>query len=208
MLSATAADIEAATRAAELFLSTEPPVPGEVYTEYTFGMDENQLPALKLEGFNVRGKVDRIDVRSDGTSVIHDYKRSDVNSDFAGKGFAKKGKLQLALYWQALNAARAAGATDIPPPVALLYRPLWKGPRSKVDWRPRGAAFDDAADLPAMLSNDVGPAAEVVAWIDEAIDSARDVARRMRAGEVAAAPRDGKLCDTCNLHTICRIGGR
>ena len=86
--------------------------------EYSFGTRSASDPPVEIDGWSVRGKVDRLDLSPDGDgepreAVVIDYKSGDVTNLTHLKS-QKERRLQLQLY---LEAARAAGHA----PVAGLY---------------------------------------------------------------------------------------
>ncbi len=158
------------------------------WLEWSFGGDEDEHPALELDGVRVTGRVDRIDVGPGGAALVRDYKAS---KGFPRATWAADGHLQAALY--ALAARELLGLD----PVGALYQPL----RGK-DLRPRGAvrAGEAAAGL---VETDVVDAGEWEALLDELRADAEAAAARMRAGDLRPCP---ERCTPrgCAYPGICR----
>lgn len=162
------------------------PVHRPAELEYSFGTKSAQAPAVEVNGWKVRGKVDRIDLspERDGDpareAVVIDYKSGDV-SRLTHLNSEKERRLQLQLY---LHAARAAGYV----PVAGLYVSLRanagpsRGAYSEAvgaEMKARGASPDDAVADP---TTDSGPGSGIDDFIERGLERADESVAKMLAG--------------------------
>jgi len=161
--------------------------------ELSFGLENSSLPALKLDGIEIRGVIDRVD-RSNGHALIVDYK-SGKNVLGVAK-WADKGKLQAPLY--ALVARELLGLV----PIGAVYQPL-----AGDDLRARGLVDRDHKD-------ELGDRFVKTDWRDhdgfqEALDDARqtvrDVVARMREGDIRPKPTCCSGGTGCAYPSICRV---
>jgi RecB family exonuclease len=164
--------------------------------EATFGDDaDSEKPGLKLDGWSLHGRIDRVDITASGSGLVQDYKVAREGTPAAK--FAEKGKLQLPLY---LIALRDLWGIE---PVGGLYQPL----KATDSPRPRGLVLQDAASDLAGLEL-VGPdrvtEEAFEAHLAKASTTAADAVRRMRAGEIKRDPIDGKCPRYCDFAPICR----
>jgi hypothetical protein len=156
--------------------------------EWSFGGERDADGPLKLDGIEVTGRVDRLDLdRATGTAVVRDYKNKVAHPRAR---WAEEGRLQVALY---LLAARDLLGLD---PVAGLYQPL--GGR---DLAPRGLARDDAPG--AYVATDVADPDAFEGALDAARSRAETAARELRAGRIRPCP---ERCTPrgCAWPAICR----
>ena len=159
------------------------------WLEWSFGREGDSHGALALNGsgVSVTGRVDRIDVDSNGLAMVRDYKGKTV---YAGARWAQDGRLQAALY--ALAARELLGLE----PAGALYQPIGKGDR-----RPRG--FVRAGTPGRYVNGDVVAPEALDAALLEAREAALGAAREMRAGRVRPCP---SRCSPngCAYPGICR----
>lgn len=159
---------------------------------------DDPYPAADLGGFELRGRIDRIDVSADGKALIRDYKLSSKVTPAAR--LIADGKLQLPLY---IAAVRGFGLE----PIGGLYHPLGAGG----DDRPRGVLVTDhrgtliPAQTAAHYRTDFVEQEDFDALIAAATERARRIVAAMRAGEIDRNPRDGKCPSWCRFAPICRI---
>ena len=167
--------------------------------EVSFGPGEDDdHPAAELGGFDLHGRIDRIDVSTDGKALIRDYKLS--TKVVAGARLIGDGKLQLPLY---IRAVESMGLE----PVGGLYHPL----AATKDDRPRGllAKEEKGATIPAGVSAHVGTdfkdTGELEEIVSAGVERANEIVSATRAGLIARKPRGGKCPEWCRLAPICRI---
>lgn len=167
--------------------------------EVSFGTDEADTGPLEFDGWELAGKIDRIDVRKgqdpgdDGKgcqAVVIDYKSGKV---VTRKTAEDEGKLQLPLY---MLAARRIWKLD---PVAGLYMPV-----STKEWRPRGfvdEAFVGKESDPKALTGlrifgkDKCEADELNVILAQAEADANEAVARIHAGEIDHDPEE------CRVHS-------
>jgi RecB family exonuclease len=157
--------------------------------EWSFGRPDDADGPLELAGMRITGRVDRIDVGPGGTALVRDYKNS---TGAPAAKWVPDARLQGALY---AIAVRELLGLD---PAGALYQPL-----SGADLRPRGAVRAGAPGSAGLVGNDVLDPEAFDVLMGEMTDLARDVAARMRAGEIAPCP---ERCTPrgCAYPGICR----
>ena len=165
--------------------------------EATFGdSDGGGKPPLDLGGWELRGRIDRVDVDSaGGLGLLHDYKVSSKATPCAK--FSDEGKLQLPLY---LLALRDLWGIE---PAGGLYQPL----RATRQPRPRGMVRASAdAELAgyALVSTDRLDEERFEACLEEARATASAAVGRIRAGQIDRDPRDNECPRHCGFAPICR----
>jgi ATP-dependent helicase/DNAse subunit B len=176
-----------------------PLMPRPDLLEASFGPGEDDaFPAAQIGDFQLHGRIDRIDVSSDGKALVRDYKLSSTVT--AGAKLIKDGKLQMPLY---MEAVRGFGLD----PIGGVYHPL----NGTKEDRPRGLLDkgEKGALIPGETSAHVGTDffeeerfAEVLA--DAATEAGR-IVDGIRAGRIARNPREGKCPRWCTLASICRM---
>ncbi|MBI1786678.1 MAG: PD-(D/E)XK nuclease family protein [Acidobacteria bacterium] len=143
----------------------------EIQTEWPF-----RMPVA--DSLEVRGRVDRIDKRADGTAVVIDYKRSTPD-------LRKTNRLQGPLY--ALAVERGLGLK----PVGMFYCSLKR--RHEI----RGWSVPEAR---------LGVRSEPLTreWLEEAERAVAAAAVEIRQGRIAPAPASPDLCARCEYRDVCR----
>src|SRR5579884_4206306 len=184
-------DLEAAIRAE--CESELPLVPRRC--EVGFG-SERSAPELQRgldlgDGLKLSGKIDRIDVDPFGArGIVQDYK-SGKHAHSAAE-IEKELRLQIPLYMLVLRDLVGIE------PLGGVYRPL-AGER-----RPRGL-LRAGEGIDGFARNDYRAPDEFWAQVEAAKESARELALRMRDGDVQHDPRHGECPTWCDLWTICRV---
>jgi RecB family exonuclease len=163
------------------------------------GRPDDEKEALELGGFQLHGKIDRIDEMPGGEALIRDYKTGTGITPRAQ--MADQGKLQLQLY---LLAAERLWHLS---PAGGIYHALG---RQKPDNRPRGILRGPASASPlgadAVFSTDFTDSSEDFdAALAAAADTAGQIAGAIRKGRLRRAPIGGSCPRWCDFHTICRM---
>lgn len=155
--------------------------------EWAFGTPDSEAPALELDEFELRGRVDRVDIRGED-AIVRDYKGAMV----VGKAkWECDRQLQVGLYMAAV--AELIGKR----PVAGLYQPL----RGR-DLRPRGVVRSEVSG--AYVSTDaVDEPDEIAEIIQNAKEHATTAARAISCGRIEPCPATCSL-NGCAYPTICR----
>ena len=136
-----------------------------------------------LETAGVRGKIDRLDVASDGRSYVIDYKYSAAQRTRHRR--TDPNLLQAPLYMMA--AEKAFGTR----PAGMFYIGLKGGPLY-VGWSDAPVG-DIAAD----------PIPE--GWLQDAEARTLRVVEEIRSGRVEAAPSNAESCRFCDYRDVCRV---
>jgi ATP-dependent helicase/DNAse subunit B len=143
------------------------------------------------DGMSVSGKIDRIDRDPHSArGVVIDYK--------SGKGahsaaqIRSELRLQIPLY---LLVLRDLVGLE---PMGGLYRPL------AGDRKMRGLLRAEES-VPGFQKKDYLPEDEFWEQVEGARDTAREVALRIRAGDVTHDPKGGECPAWCDLWTMCRV---
>ena len=165
--------------------------------EASFGAGEqDDRPPLGLEGFELHGKIDRIDRVDGGRVLIRDYKTgAKVPSR---KEIAERKKLQLPLY---MLAVRELWGLE---PIGGAYHPLGK----QYEAQPRGLLRGppDAWPLQERFKRNDFTADEEA--FEQALGAAREdaerLAARIHAGHLDRDPLGGSCPAHCDFHPICR----
>jgi ATP-dependent helicase/DNAse subunit B len=149
------------------------------------------LPALELgSGMRLRGRIDRVDVSTNGDAVVYDYKGSRAP---AGARWIKDGSLQVALYMRAVEELLSRRV------VGGFYQPL-----SGRDLRARGVLDGDAGIELDCVAPDVYERTELHELLEQAMAAARGVAQEAARGELQARPQSCAFRGGCMYPTICR----
>lgn len=163
--------------------------------EVRFGLTEDPLPPLELEGgaLRIAGRIDRVDVdagRARPSAIVYDYKGRTAT---AQAKWLEEGKLQVALYLLAVRHVLGLA------PVGGFYQPL--GGR---DPRPRGAILADADPaLPAVGTDRVDDEA-LEALLNDCARAAREAVDELRDGALRPDPERCTPGRECAYPTICR----
>lgn len=171
---------------------------GEVLAvEAGFGdRDDDERTALRLEGFELHGKIDRIDLVGRGQALIRDYKTGSTVA--TRKRLADEGKLQIPLY---MLAVRELWGLE---PVGGVYHPLGK----QHDARPRGLLRGppDASPLgdDFVASDYTADGDEFERALATARAEAGRLAARIHSGHLDRDPLGGSCPAHCDFHPICR----
>jgi ATP-dependent helicase/DNAse subunit B len=158
--------------------------------EWSFGGERDAEGALALDGVEVTGRVDRLDVDpAGGAAIVRDYKNKVAHPRAR---WAEEGRLQVALY---LIAARELLGLE---PVAGVYQPL--GGR---ELAVRGLAREDAPGT--YVTTDVADPGEFADALETARARAEEAARELHAGRIRPCP---ERCTPrgCAYPAICRAG--
>ncbi len=157
------------------------------------GKGEGELPPLCIDGIELTGRIDRVDVDG-GRAVVQDYKTG--KTTFPVARWEDKNRLQVALYMLAVRDLLELE------PVAGLYIALAN------ENGPRGIARDDAADaIGAVAKNDRLATEEFEAQLARARERVGELAVRMRSGEVRPCPETCAWNGGCSYPSICREEG-
>jgi ATP-dependent helicase/DNAse subunit B len=173
------------------------PDPNLIEASFGRGEDDSR-PALDLGGFELHGKVDRVDVTGGGepAGLIRDYKASRAVTPAAK--LAEEGKLQLPLYAHAL--ARLWGVR----PLGGVYEPLG----ATDDPRPRGFVLGDEKDGALggldLVATDLLAEEAFEAVLSDAAESASEIVEAMREGRIDRDPIDDECPRYCTFQAICR----
>jgi ATP-dependent helicase/DNAse subunit B len=176
--------------------SDSPLEPAELELGFGFGEGDDrgeasELPTFELgDGVRLRGRIDRIDVSSDGDAVVYDYKGGDAP---AAARWIADGKLQVALYMLAaeqLLGLRAVGG---------FYQPL-----AGKELRARGVLDGDSGIELDCVSTDVRDHDELRELLAQARASALAVADQAGRGVLQARPQTCAFRGGCQYPTICR----
>ncbi|MBN8866819.1 MAG: PD-(D/E)XK nuclease family protein [Solirubrobacterales bacterium] len=146
--------------------------------ERRFGFDDPEsLPRLEIDGWNLRGIVDRVDVDGSGAGIVLDYK-SGASSYKSLAEIRREGKVQLHLYLRALE--RLWGLD----PAAGLYVPVFAAKHQSRGMFAAGCAAA-VKDL-GTVGNDA--VEDLQAEIEAGVARASEAARKILAGEIHHHP--------------------
>ena len=165
--------------------------------EVAFG-SERSAPelqsGLRVDGFSLTGKIDRIDVDPfSARGIVQDYKSG--KTAFSAAKIESELRLQIPLYMLVLRDLVGME------PLGGLYRAL-AGER-----RARGLLRAEARGGRARLLEARLPRRGRVLGADRAGEGARDaLVERIRSGDVQHDPKGGFPCPTwCDLWAMCRV---
>ena len=162
--------------------------------EVSFGRERSTFGGLDLgDGLSLSGKIDRVDVETFGArGIVHDYKSG--RSAHSAAQIQQEQRLQIPLYMLVLRDLVGVE------PLGGLYRPL-AGER-----KPRGLLRASAKEeLPGYARNDYLDDDEFWSRLETARADARDLAQRIREGDVHHDPRGGSCPAWCDLWRVCRV---
>jgi ATP-dependent helicase/DNAse subunit B len=148
---------------------------------------------LDLDGVLLSGKIDRIDVDPfSARGVVHDYKSG--RSAHSAAEIERDARLQIPLYMLVLRDLVGME------PLGGLYRPL-AGER-----KPRGLLrASEAETVGGFAARDYLEEDEFWAQVEGAKATARELAGRIRTGDVRHDPRHGECPSWCDLWSMCRV---
>jgi ATP-dependent helicase/DNAse subunit B len=165
--------------------------------ELGFGMPDSDLPALDLgEGVEVRGKIDRLD-RFGRYALVTDYKSG--RKAYPVARWEPDRRMQAALY---MLAARELLGLE---PAGGVYLPLAEQKKGQ----PRGLLLDEvASDVgDGYAAKDVRDASGVRDELDRVRERVREIAGRIRGGDVRPCPETCAWNGGCSYPSICREEG-
>ena len=164
------------------------------HLELGFGGAADELPPLRLNGAELTGRIDRVDVAG-GRAVVRDYKTG--KTSFPVAKWEERNRLQVALYMLAVRELLKLE------PVAGMYVAL------AGDGGPRGLAREDAVEgIGAVAANDTRPPGEFEDLLAAARERVGELAGRMRTGEVRPCPETCAWNGGCSYPSICREEGK
>ena len=153
-----------------------------------------------FDGFQLKGRIDRIDRGPDGRFLVIDYKTGTVGSNHSARKFEQRGLVQLALYARIVEDA-FGGAV-----VGGLYRGVtWKNASDKQN---RGFYLEDLAGDPGLRGTDKQSADEIRELLEGAERRAAIAVAGIREGRIAAEPLDPASCQKCRLAGFCPRSAR
>jgi ATP-dependent helicase/DNAse subunit B len=165
--------------------------------ELAFGMPDSELPALELgDGVLVRGKIDRLD-RWNGYGVVTDYKSG--RKGYPVARWEPDRRMQAALYMLAVREL-----LDLEPGGGV-YLPL----ADQKKGQPRGLVLDEVADElgEGYSATDMRDASGVRDELDRVRERVREIAGRIRGGDVRPCPETCAWNGGCSYPSICREEG-
>ena len=171
------------------------------YFELTLGRGTGSI--LEYAGVPVRGKVDRIDVDSQGNAIVIDYKLSGLS---AGYGFAKDDVLPLRIQTDIYATLVQRHFESINEPlrvVGSVYRSYSKNSMRGVyargiAWGNTEVIRDDYDALPRPSSNET-----YEEYLGRVEDEVRLCMQRLQAGDIAPRPIAKGVCDYCRASSFC-----
>ena len=170
---------------------------GVAAVEASFGDGEDDdRPPLRLDGFGLHGKVDRVDSVGAGRALIRDYKTGATVA--SRKEIAERKRLQLPLY---MLAVRELWGLE---PIGGAYHPLGK----QYEAMPRGLLRGPAEAWPLRerfrRTDFTADEDEFERALESAREDAERLAARIHAGHLDRDPLGGSCPAHCDFHPICR----
>ena len=164
--------------------------------EVSFGM-ERSAPELQRgldlgDGVTLSGKIDRIDVDPfSARGIVQDYKSG--KGAHSAREIERELRLQIPLYMLVLRDLVGIE------PLGGLYRPLAGGRK------PRGLLRAGDEELPGYAKADYLDDEQFWSQVEQARETGRGLAGRIRAGDVKHDPRWNECPAWCDLWTMCRV---
>jgi ATP-dependent helicase/DNAse subunit B len=166
--------------------------------EVGFG-SERSAPELQRglelgEGLTLGGKIDRIDLDPfSARGIVQDYKAG--KHAHSAREIERELRLQIPLYMLVLRDLVGIE------PLGGVYRPL------AGDRKARGLLRADAREdaLPGYVANDYLDDEAFWSQVEGAKEKARELAGRIRAGDVRHDPKGGECPAWCDLWRMCRV---
>ncbi|MEA2468546.1 MAG: hypothetical protein QOJ57_2672 [Thermoleophilaceae bacterium] len=165
--------------------------------ELEFGMPDSDLPALELgDGVSIRGKIDRLD-RWQGYAVVTDYKSG--RKGYPVARWEPDRRMQAALYMLAVRELMELE------PAGGVYLPL----ADRKKGQPRGLLLDEVAGElgEGYADKDMRDGAGVREELDRVRERVREIAGRIRGGDVRPCPETCAWNGGCSYPSICREEG-
>jgi ATP-dependent helicase/DNAse subunit B len=165
--------------------------------ELGFGMPDSALPALELaDGVHVRGKIDRLD-RWNGYALVTDYKSG--RKGYPVARWEPDRRMQAALYMLAVQELLELE------PAGGVYLPL----ADQKKGQPRGLLLDEVAGElgEGYAAKDLRTGDEVREELDRVRERVREIAGRIRGGDVRPCPETCAWNGGCSYPSICREEG-
>jgi ATP-dependent helicase/nuclease subunit B len=152
---------------------------------------EERLPDVHIGNLKLNLRADRIDLLPDGSRLLLDYKTGNVST--ASWDGERPGDPQLPLYAAYGNVENVSG---------VLFARIRSG---KIDFegRVRNAQAQLSADIRGKKALVTHPYSE--AMRHEWALALAHLGDEFLRGEAAVAPRDTKVCDFCDFHSLCRV---
>jgi ATP-dependent helicase/DNAse subunit B len=167
-------------------------VPSHLELPFGFPEVEGSLPALDLgDGLRLRGRIDRVDVGSDGGAVVYDYKGERAPR---AQAWADERSFQVAVY---MRAVQQLLDLDV---LGGFYQPL----RGR-DLRARGALRAGSGLQLRCMESDVLEPEELERLVSETLALARQASNEAARGALEARPEScGFGGSGCMYPAICR----
>jgi len=152
--------------------------------EIAFGVGESG--AVELDGWQLRGRIDRIDAGEAGL-IVCDYK---TGGGVSAARFEEDRILQAPLY------SYAAAKLYDQPVVGMIYRTMSVG-------QDRGAYLPLVVSSPWLAAGDARDAQGIEALIARAVERAAEAVKGIRSGNVRPEPYQDQACASCIARTWC-----
>ncbi len=155
---------------------------------------ELEFDPVAIDGVNVRGRIDRVDVH-DGHALVRDYKSGKSVDSYKAASWEDKNRFQAALYMLAVEEVLGLR------PAGGVYDPLGGDDRRARGLLASELSSELGTDFVAndLLTHDAFEAR--LAWARERI---ADTAERMRGGRLCAKPDSCAWNGGCAYPSICR----
>ncbi|MDH5287450.1 MAG: PD-(D/E)XK nuclease family protein [Betaproteobacteria bacterium] len=161
-----------------------------------FRVESTETPvALTLAGHPLSLRIDRVDLLDGGARAVIDYKTGRAVAPKLWFGERPQAP-QLALYAMALESEEGA------PVAALAYAQLKPGEVAAVGLARDGTAWPGLSTPAEVKGVAIADWGDARAQLREAIES---LAAEVHDGVARVTPRDGKVCQRCDLRALCRI---